>query len=1044
MSSAIDSFGPYVLHDRIGDGGFADVFIAARADGRRKTGAPDLVIKRLHKHLCDQPDMVDMFVTEARVLAELDHPSIVRMFELERVEDGWAMVMERVDGVDAGQIFDHAMTIGKALPQTGAVQLVLDVAEALHHAHERQEHVDGEPMGIIHRDVKPDNLLITWDGRVKLIDFGCAKATLQSHLTRPGIRKGTLDYMSPEQCLGRTVDRRTDVFSLGVVLYELLTMTRLYADASDARVMERIVHEVARPPSWLDDRVSPSLDLVVLRALEKRPEERFGTAAEMARALRWWLDRYAPGTDGHAELADWMRAYAPGRHAANLDFRTAEEPSKGGNLVLRRPSPQELRGISRRSAVGRADEAGPGRGDVVPEARFVALQSLIGRRSNLSPETAPMIGRAALIRDIEQRFTAGAQVVALVGAPGIGKSRLAEAVLRGALLGKRQFGGGVWWCSVDDVVSHGHLATRVAGALGIDCPDNPSEAVATVARSLASRGPTRLCIDGADRFDEAAWAVVGAFVRTAPELEIVATAQDGVGEIDASVVTVPPMELPSRASVLVGSEAADLFVQEARERNPDFGISADLRTPLHALLKALGAVPGAIRVAAAQVATGDPLAEVHQLLARHQGTMRKPALDQDTLGAAMHWAWEQLSDDERGMLAALSLFHGGFDLPAAVAVGQALDPPVRDGRATLELLRQRTLLTRYEPPERPGSERLKIVRTARAFARARLLDRQDVELARRAHAQHYLAVGRRLAAGIEGPQGPELLRELRVEMPNITSVIHRALRVTPPSARSANRALGAALALWGFTDITARYGDFAELASGVLAHAAEAQNLDAAAENDRIRLCVALARSTLRRGDSELAAAGKALEWARSAMGVGADDLSLAAMTCASGEWLLARGEAREAESFFLEASRGEPSLETVHAWLGLAECHRAGHRLEKAEQALGEAIAVAGRSDLLHGEAVARLQAGRLAVDVEQYDAADAELRTAQTAFERFGDEVRAGLCQLERARSADAKGDPRAARRLARDAAARLQRVGRDDLVRPYAALIGTGAMR
>ena len=298
------TYGPYELLDRVAVGGMAEVFKAKRSgvSGFEKIVA----VKRILPHLSDNQEFVDMFVDEAKMVAGLTHPNIVQIFDLGRIETSYYIAMEYVHGRDLRTILRRAKDRGLRMPLDLALRIVSLVSSALEYAHRKKDE-RGRPMEIVHRDVSPQNILISFEGEVKLTDFGIAKAATKASTTDRGALRGKLLYMSPEQAWGRPMDRRSDLFSLGLVLYETITDQKPFlggGGSNEMSVLETVRECRIGPPRETNPRIPEELDRLVVKALSKDPDERFQDAAEMGKGLdRVLRDRPAPAA---SELARFM------------------------------------------------------------------------------------------------------------------------------------------------------------------------------------------------------------------------------------------------------------------------------------------------------------------------------------------------------------------------------------------------------------------------------------------------------------------------------------------------------------------------------------------------------------------------------------------------------------------------------------------------------------------------------------------------------------------------------------------------------------------
>jgi serine/threonine protein kinase len=326
--------GEYALIELIGRGGMGEVWRAERAAnaGVRRRAA----VKRILPQFQRDPVLRERFLAEARTTARLEHPNIVQVLDFGDVPEPY-LVLEYVEGISVGDLLKHASLGHCALPVAAALFIVAEAADALDYAHRRTDDAQ-RPLGIVHRDVSPPNILLSFDGAVKVNDFGVARAADNIVRTQAGLSVGKIVYSSPEQARGEAVDRRADVFSLGIVLWELLTLRPLVPrNQPPAMVLEALRTCDFPPASRVQPGVAPEIDAIVRDALAATPANRTANAGRLSKALRVALSTIAPGFD-QRELARIVRAASPERAAR----AATEVGSAGGGASGSALSPQRM------------------------------------------------------------------------------------------------------------------------------------------------------------------------------------------------------------------------------------------------------------------------------------------------------------------------------------------------------------------------------------------------------------------------------------------------------------------------------------------------------------------------------------------------------------------------------------------------------------------------------------------------------------------------------------------------------------------------------
>src|SRR5262245_8353970 len=389
-------FGKYRLLKKLAQGGMAEIFLAIQYGPHAFEKV--VVIKRMLPELCVSSDFVEMFLDEARVAARLDHPNIIRIYDFGDFEGQYYLAMEYVPGEDLASLVQQCKRARTKIPVELAVDLLISAAEGLHHAHEMEDG-QGNSLGIVHRDVSPSNIICGYKGGVKVLDFGVARAKNNISRTSPGVRKGTPQYLAPEQAMGEGVDRRADIFALGLVMHELLTGNRLFQRENEHATISAIIGDDIAPPSLWRPELPADVDRIVLKAMNRKPAGRYPSTLEMAADMSAYLAgigyaRDTQQTEFLTSLFGEERKREKQRMALGAGL---EELTSGTNVApLRDTGPNPISNSRPSTGPGRTSErpstGGSGSKRSVPATP--AAPAAAGRRSNpqlAAPTIAPLV-----------------------------------------------------------------------------------------------------------------------------------------------------------------------------------------------------------------------------------------------------------------------------------------------------------------------------------------------------------------------------------------------------------------------------------------------------------------------------------------------------------------------------------------------------------------------------------------------------------------------------------------------------------------------------
>jgi serine/threonine-protein kinase len=391
----VRAYGKYFLVRKLAEGGMAEIFLAKQVG---EAGFErNVVIKRMLPHLSTVPDFVSMFLDEARLAASLTHPNIVHITDLGLADGCYFICMEYLPGEDFATVIRTAKRRNVQVPLHVVLRVVAQAATGLHYAHEATD-LSGKPMNLVHRDISPSNLFITYSGQVKVLDFGIAKAESRVTNTTAGVVKGKYQYMSPEQARGDAIDRRSDIFSLGVTAYEALTGVRPFARDTDLAILKAVLSGDCTPLRQVRPDLPPEVDAIVKKMMAVDADDRYGSALAVVQDIERFISATTSASGGQL-LADFMTSFfGPDRVQSRTRIETLDQmaargvevpgrtnpkarPTDPGTLpaVTQAPLPQEegTKAIGPPSAVREA-RAGGKRGGVVVAAALGALLVGVG------------------------------------------------------------------------------------------------------------------------------------------------------------------------------------------------------------------------------------------------------------------------------------------------------------------------------------------------------------------------------------------------------------------------------------------------------------------------------------------------------------------------------------------------------------------------------------------------------------------------------------------------------------------------------------------
>jgi predicted ATPase/serine/threonine protein kinase len=687
----------YEVLRHLGSGGMGVVYEAKDIRlGRR------VALKLLPEKLVRDQRALRRFAREARAASSLNHPNICTIYEVEEHDHQPVIVMELLEGVSLRQRIQEGPISSHELLDFG-----IQASDALEAAHAK---------GIIHRDIKPGNVFIVGHRQVKILDFGLAKVcsppvaegqSEEEALTLDGIIPGTTSYMSPEQVRGEEIDARSDLFSLGVVLYEMSTGRRPFVGKNRVLLMDAILNAKPIPATKANSSLPAALETILARVLEKKRENRFQRAADICSALKRLKGETEKAPPAVASAAPVMPTPRPARN------------------VFTRYLARELAAIR----------------DRFSEKPVEQVETLT---ANLPAQRTGFVGREKEIAAVKELLLRqDVRLVTVTGPGGIGKTRLAAQVA--SALGER-FPGGTYFVPLSSLSDPGLIASTIVQALGIREAGGQS-ALEILKRNLQdpSRAPILLLLDNFEHLVQAA-PTVSDLLASCPNLRIMVTSRAALHVYGEHEFPVPPLALPDSRSkpsveILSRCPAVALFVQRAIAAKPDFGLNPENAPVVAEICARLDGLPLAIELAAARVKVLSPSLMLTRLASRLQlltGGSRDLPQRQQTLRAAIDWSYDLLSAPEQKLFRRLSVFAGGCNLEGVEAVCDTkvdLDLDLLDGMASMV---DKSLLQQVEPAK--GESRFVMLDTLREYALEKLEASGEQPLTKRAHAAYCLVL----------------------------------------------------------------------------------------------------------------------------------------------------------------------------------------------------------------------------------------------------------------------------------------------------------------
>jgi len=726
--------GRYEVRNLIGSGGMGEVYMARDI----KLGRT-VALKILPMEIASEPQRILRFVQEARAASALNHPNILVIYEIEQTDGAHYIATEFIDGVT---LREHMARTNLSIPE--ALDIAAQIASALAAAHEA---------GIVHRDIKPENIMLRPDGLVKILDFGIAKlSTTESNVdvdadadtlammnTQPGLLMGTVRYMSPEQARGTAIDSRSDIWSLAVVIYEMIAAELPFNGPTNADIIAGILKASAPTISTYRTETPSEVQQIISKALEKRPNDRYQTAKDLAIDLR--------------------------RVQKQIEFERFEEGHSSSS--------------GSKSPLGRSQ----------PNEPSLPPNNLVGPRSSV-------IGRAREIEEVCGRLREGTRLVTLTGVGGTGKTTLAQAVAHKML---PEFPEGVFFIKLGAISQPELVAALISQPLGVKESDR-CILIESLKDYLRPR-KILLVADNFEQVISAR-SLITELLDSAPELQFLLTSRELLHLSSEYEYMVPPLALPESSTRITAAkaksyEAVMLFVERARALKPNFTVTDENASSVLDICRKLDGLPLAIELAAARIKILSPQAILTKLGSRLQfltGGAHDLPTRQRTMRGAVDWSYELLSDEEKRLFRRLAVFAGGFTIDAATAVMQSDSQDsgidVIDGVSSLV---DKSLLVTREQAD--GETRFRMLGVVREYALEHLDHTAEADPTRRAHAAYFLSLAENAEPHLQGWQPARWLNRLEEEHDNLRAALRWSI---VHCAETAGRIAAAIRYFWNF------------------------------------------------------------------------------------------------------------------------------------------------------------------------------------------------------------------------------------------------------